>query len=281
MRRWAMMMLAGPCSPLPNSMSTPKTQSLLLALLLLLPWVASQACLKSLRWNEDPLYSMRLPDGRVGGLQIELHQALLQRLGCKLQLVEMPFARALAELQLGRLDLLPGAFDRPERRAFAWFSQPLIQVRNLLYVRAGERQRIEGKDLATLVAEGCRIGVQVGVVYGPEFAELLKDPVAVARLHAVPRRQSLWLMLERGRIDAVPADELSAAHELGGLALQQRIVASALVLSTEAVGTAFSRRSNDEDFVQRFDAALQAMKADGSYAALLRRYGLSAEGSLP
>lgn len=248
--------------------------------LLLLPGAAA-ACVKSLRWNEDPPYSMRLADGRVGGLQIELHQALLQRLGCKTELVEMPFARALTELQLGRLDLLPGSFDRPERRAFAWFSQPLIQVRNLLYVRAAERQRTQGKDLGALVAEGWRIGVQVGVVYGPEFAELLKDPVAAARLHPVPKRQSLWLMLERGRIDAVPADELSAAHELGGLALHKQVVPSTLVLSTEAVGTAFSKRSNDEAFVQRFDAALQAMKADGSYAVLLRRYGLSDQSALP
>lgn len=248
---------------------------LLLWASLLLP---AAACVKSLRWNEDPPYAMRLPDGRIGGLQVELNSALLQRLGCKVELVEMPFARALTELQIGRLDLLPGAFDRPERRAFAMFSQPLVRVRNLLYVRQRDLDRLRGKALATLVDEGIRLGVQVGVVYGPSYAELLKDPANAARLQTVPKRGSLWLMLERGRVDAVPADELSAAYELSGLALNGLIVPSGLVLSTEPVGTAFSRRSTDEDFVRRFDAALLAMKADGSYAALLRRFGLHPEG---
>ena len=88
-------------------------------------------------------------------------------------------------------------------------------------------------------------------------------------------------MLERGRVDAVPADELSAAYELGALGLKERIVASALVLSTEGAGTAFSKRSIDEAFVECFNAALQAMKSDGSHAALLRRHGLGAEGNPP
>lgn len=265
-------------------MHEPAMHALLTCLLILPAMLApsvAAACVKSLRWNEDPPYAMRLADGRVGGLQVELHRELLRRLGCRVELVEMPFARALTELQLGRLDLLPGAFDRPERREFAWFSQALIQVRNLLYVRPVDLPRLQGKTLPTLVAEGWRIGVQVGVVYGPGFAELLKDPVAAAKLHPVPRRHSLWLMLERGRLDAVPADELSAAHELGNMALQDRVVASTLVLSNEAAGTAFSRRSTDQAFVQRFDAELLAMKADGSYAAMLKRYGLSSTGTLP
>lgn len=255
--------------------------SLLLPPLLLLPWAASQACVKSLRWHDDPPYSMRLADGSVGGLNVELHTMVLQRLGCRVELVEMPFARALTELQLGRLDLLPGTFDRPERRAYALFSQPAVEVRNLLFVRRDDAPRLQGKGLSNLVADGWRIGVQVGVVYGPAYAELLQDPVAAARLQAVPKRNSLWMMLERGRVDAVPADELSAAHELRSLDLQHRVVASALVLSNEAAGTAFSRRRNDEAFVRRFDAALQAMKADGSHAALLARYGLSPAGTLP
>lgn len=253
---------------------------LLFAALLTLP-ALSGACVKTLRWNEDPPYSMRLADGRIGGLYVELHQALLQRLGCKAELQEMPFARALTELQLGRLDLLPGTFDRPERRGYALFSQVLVPVRNLLYVRQGDLPRTQGKTLVALLANGLRLGVQVGVIYGPSYAELLKDPTAAARLQTAPKRGSLWLMLDRGRVDAVPADELSASYELGALGLASRVVASGLVLSTEAAGTAFSRRGNDEAFVQRFDAALQAMKADGSYAALLRRYGLSAEALPP
>lgn len=245
--------------------------------LLLLPLSHAAACVKTLRWSEDPPFSMRLPDGRIGGLNVELHEQLLQRLGCRVELVEMPFARALAELQLGRLDLLPSTFDRPERRSYAHFSKPTLQIRNRLYVRSGDLPRLQGQDLAQLVAQGWRIGVQVGVIYGPSYAELLKDPDAARKLVVVPKRQSLWQMLARERIDAVPADELTGPLELQALGFDTRIVASPLVLSTEGSGTAMSKLSTDDRFVRRFDAALQDMRADGSYAALLARYPLRAE----
>jgi polar amino acid transport system substrate-binding protein len=247
-----------------------------LLLTLLLP-LAAAACVKSVRWSEDPPFSMRLPNGRIGGVIVDLHEALLQRMGCRAQLVEMPFARALAELQLGRLDLLPSTFDRPERRSYARFSQPTLQIRNLLFVRREDLAKLRGQSLAQLVAGGWRIGAQVGVVYGPAFAELLKDPAAAAKLVTVPQRQGLWQMLERSRIDAVPADELTGPMELQTLGFSARIVASPLVLSTEGAGTAFSRLSTDEAFVQRFNATLETMKADGSYAALLARYQMRTE----
>lgn len=246
---------------------------LLIALLLGLAPPLS-ACEKSLRWSEDPPYSMRLPDGRIGGLDVELAQELLRRVGCRARLVEMPFARALLELEAGRLDLLPGTFPRPERRVYAHFSQPLLLGRNLLFLRQEALGTLPaGAGLRQLVQQGLRLGVQKGVVYSPEYAELMRDPALSARLYVVPQQPSLWRMLNLGRIDAVIADEFTARHQLAQLGLRERIAASALVVSAEPSAHALSKRSNALDFLNRYDAALRSMVADGSYQALLQRYG--------
>lgn len=244
--------------------------------LLLLTLLGQQApaCEKTVRWAEDPPYAMRLSDGRISGLNIELTQAVLARLGCRMQLVELPFARALQELESGRLDILPGVFDRPERRAYARFARPLMLGRNLMFVRREALASLPAEaTLEGLLGGGWRLAAQPGVIYGPAFARAMAQPALAAQIDWVPLRPGMWQMLARGRVDAVIADEFTAQHELGSLQLLGQVAASPLVISAEPAGHAFSRRRVSAEFVQQFDAALQAYQADGSYAALLRRYG--------
>jgi polar amino acid transport system substrate-binding protein len=234
----------------------------------------SQACTKRLRWVEDPPYTMRLPDGRIGGWSVELAQAVLQRMGCSMTLVELPFARALIELREGRIDMLDGAFALPERQVYAHFSTPVARSRNVVFVRNSDRSRLQGKNLADLHQEGWQFGVQTGVAYGPSYTALEKDPSFIAKRQVVPLRTSLWKMLALGRVDVVLADELTARHELGIAKLADRITATDLVISDAAASMAFSKRTTDLAFVQRFNAAFEAMQADGSYDRLRQRYGL-------
>ncbi len=239
-------------------------------------WAEATAtgCSKRLRWNDDPPYSMRLPDGQVGGLQVELARAALHRMGCQLRLEEMPFARALVELKAGRLDMLDGAFPLPERRAYAHFSAVQSTSRNLVFIRATDRKRFQQQSLADLHREGWQFGAQVGVVYGPAYAELQQDASFRAQLQLVPRRSSLWQMLALGRVDVVIADEFSASHELAAAKLQDKIVVTPLVVSDEPTSMAFSKATTDLAFVRAYDAALRSLQADGSYRALRQRYGL-------
>lgn len=244
--------------------------------LLALCWqtAAAQPCVKSVRWHEDPPFSHKLPGGEIVGLQVELHRAVLQRMDCRMVLLDMPFARALVELEAGRLDLLPGTFARPERQIYAHFSQAPLTSRNLLYVRKAELARWREQGLLPLVSEGFRLGAQIGVVYGPAYADLMHQPELAAKVIKAPQRSGLWQMLARQRIDGLIADEASADHELRELGLQEQIQPSGLVVSNEAVGTAFSKRSTSAEFVARFNTTLDAMRRDGSLAQLLERYGL-------
>ena len=234
----------------------------------------AEACTKRLRWNDDPPYSQRLPDGTVTGLTVELNRMILQRMGCEVVLVEMPFARALTELRTGGLDILDGIYPLPERAEYAHFSQPQLRSRNLVYVRANDVTRANGRSLRQLFDEGWTFGAQVGVVYGPAYTVLQHDPRFPERVQLVPRRASLWQMLSRGRIDVVIASENTARYELHAAGLSDAIEATDIVVSADPVVTGFSKRTTDGAFVQRYDATLQALQSDPGYLALVQRYGL-------
>ena len=45
---------------------------------------AASACEMRMRWSEDPPYSFMREDGRIGGIDIEIAELALRRLGCRL-----------------------------------------------------------------------------------------------------------------------------------------------------------------------------------------------------
>lgn len=230
-------------------------------------------CELRVRWNPDPPYTMLDAARRVTGLQVELIEAALQRLGCRAVWVELPWARALMELQAGRLDMLPGALRRPEREAYAYWVPQHIALSNRLFVRAGREGDFGAATrLQQAWRPGLKLGVQIGVVYGPDYAELLGDAAFRAALTQVSVRRSLWQMLDIGRVDGVIASETTARWELRELGLAGRIVATPVAVPHEPVHIMFSKRSVDAALVQRYREASEAMEKDGTRARVLRKY---------
>lgn len=233
---------------------------------------AAQPCLLTQRWNEDPPYSMRLASGEVTGINVELVRTALARMDCKVRMLEMPFARALTELEAGRLDILPGALRRPEREAFAHFAVAIWHSRNVLFAHVEAKAIWPQRRLAEIRASGFRLGVQLGVSYGPEYAELSRDPSFMRALERSGSRRNLWQMVKLRRIDGVIADETTARHELAQLGLQDLVRMTDVVVSDESSGFAFSKKTVDAAFVKRFDEITEAMQKDGSYQAIVQRF---------
>lgn len=245
-----------------------------LALLgLVLASVPLAACEKTLRWDDDPPFSMQLPDGSIGGLYVDLNRAVLERLGCQVHMVKLPWARALKELELGRLDVLPGAFRKPEREAYAWFSGALLPPsRNILFVRRGLPQLANLQQLSDLAGSDFRLGAQIDVSYGEPYRQLMADPDYAARVFFNPSRSNLWQMVDKGRIDGIIADEHSGRYELQQLGLAKRILPTAVVVSAESAEVAFSKRTQDEDFVRRYAQTLRSLVEAGEDRRILQHY---------
>jgi polar amino acid transport system substrate-binding protein len=256
-----------------NGKSSPFVYSIVWVLLVaLLPGLAL-ACEKSLRWDDDPPFSMRNVQGEIVGINVDVNRRVLARLGCQAQMRKLPWARALKELELGRLDILPGAFKKPERELYAHFSGPLLAPsRNILFMHRDALARWPIDRLLELQDTAFRLGAQTNVSYGPDYQRLLDNPSFASRISFVTSRSSLWRMVDKRRIDGIIADEHSGMYELHALGLAERIKPTAVVVSTEAAETAFSKKSVDSVFVAAYAEALQALVRDGSYEQIVRNY---------
>lgn len=236
------------------------------------PLAEACACTKSVRWYDDAPYSFAGPDGEVSGFQVDLVRAVLERIGCKPSFVHMPWARALVELEAGRLDILPGSYRNAQRERFAHFSVPALQSPNVLYLAPGINANYHIAALDDLVGTGFRLGVQIGVSYGPKFDALKDNPKFKSNMVPVTLRRSAWQMMYIGRLDGIIADPASAALELKQLGLDEALLPSKVVVSNNTAMFALSKQTVTQDFVARFNGALTAMIGDGQYQKIRARY---------
>lgn len=235
-------------------------------------FAAAPLCQRSVRWSSSLAKVQRNADGISPSQDSDIAQEILRRMGCSARFIDLPWARALVELELGRLDVLPGAFVKPERQKYAHFSRPYLRSTSILFIRLSVAQRYPFKNLNDLMESDFRLGVQIGVSYGPAFDAMRKHPQFQARLVELSARENAWKMLQLGRIDGLVADEYIGNVELQDLGLGNVVVASGLVITQEPSTFALSKRNLDEAFVRSFDAALDNMISDGTYKRIRERY---------
>jgi polar amino acid transport system substrate-binding protein len=237
-----------------------------------LPLTSWADCVKTVRWYDDVPYAFKGTDGQAAGLTVELASAALKAMGCEAKFVEMPWARALLELQTGRLDILPGALKTPEREQFAYFSRPFNRSPNVLFISTRAAPKYQLKSLSDIVGTQFKLGAQIGVAYGPEYNRLIKLPEFRSRITTITSRRNAWKMMELRRVDGIIADEVSALTELKQLGLLGTVIRSEVIVSDEAAAFALGKASNTADFVVNFDKALNGLIADGSYKSIAERH---------
>ncbi|MHB9796650.1 substrate-binding periplasmic protein [Pseudomonas sp. MT3] len=215
------------------------------------------------RW--PPYADIRLPDG---GVAVHLVRAALQRAGYASEYVEVPWPRVLHGVRGGEYDLVVDAWYSPEREAFGVFSESYLSNRVRLLKRRGSP--ITFAHLADLYPY--RIAVVRGYSYSPEFDS---DP----RLRRVPVLSfaNAALMLQAGRVDLTLEDEITARHQFAGelAAVRGELEFLPAPLAEKGLHILVSLRNpKHAQIVAAFNEAIRAMRADGSYDALMREHGL-------
>ncbi len=204
------------------------------------------------------------------GLDVDLADALAERLGVKIVWSDVPFEQLMPSLQTGRADfIISGLSDRASRREVADFVDYLATGPQF-FVLSGSPAKA-GTDLC---------GMKVGTVRSTSFpAEIEKwsktacEAAGKPAVQYVPGENSIDVrnQLKQGRIDgAVQGSETlpyAEANEAGKYRILGAPIASGLQ------GIAF--RKADAALREAVTDALRGMIADGTYGAVLAKYGLA------
>jgi len=195
--------------------------------------------------------------GQLAGFEIDVANAVAARMGLKVEWKTMGFDGLLVGLQQDRWDLVIASHGITEERAKAvTFASPHYCTGGVIISKDGAIRT--AKDLTGKV-----VAVQTGTTY---YDNAKKLPVKDVK--NFPQDNSARAALETGHVDAWVTDKFVGKASLAatpGSALKMGDF-----LFTEKIAAAVSK--GNTGVAAEVDKALAAMLADGSYAAISRKW---------
>ncbi|ASP33456.1 ABC transporter substrate-binding protein [Labrenzia sp. VG12] len=204
----------------------------------------------------------------VSGMDFEVIETILNKMGCRLTKVPLPWARHLKAMQNGTVDLATPVTKTPDREAFAHFSEPYINADEILFVAAGTEPSYS--TLSAFFEQGHRLGVIREYAYGGDFPGL-KNTYA-DQIETTDSQELNLKQLMLGRVDAVLGETFVITAEIGKLRLSDKIKATNVVVASEPNYIMFAKKSVPIEFVAAFNAELKAMKDSGDFERITSKY---------
>jgi cystine transport system substrate-binding protein len=197
--------------------------------------------------------------GALVGFDVEIGREVAKRLGVEAEFVEGKWDGLIAGLAGDRYDAVINQVGiTEERQARFDFSQPYIVSKAVLIVQADNDEIVGFADL-----DGKRAAQSLTSNYGR-----LAEEAGASLVGTDGFDQSIQLVLT-GRADATINDNLSYLDFK-----KQKPDAPVKIVATqeEAAASGIIVQKGNPELVAEIDRALEAMKADGTYASISQRY---------
>jgi polar amino acid transport system substrate-binding protein len=207
------------------------------------------------------------------GLDIDLANELARRLGVKLVWSETAFAELIPALQTKRADfIISGISDRASRRETADFVDYLVTGPQFFVLADNEAQK-EIKIATDLC--GKKIGTTRSTSFPAEIEKWSKQACEGEGKPAaqyVPGENSIDVrnQLKQGRIDAAVQGSETLPYAQSQETGKYRVVGEPISVGYQGI----MFRKDDAAFRETVTGELKVMIADGSYKAILDKYGL-------
>lgn len=202
------------------------------------------------------------------GVASDLVSTALSRAGYTSTYAQVPWERAVRGLQQDIYDVLINAWYTDERATFGHYSQPYLINRIRFLQRKGSQ--ISFKQLPDLYPYS--IAVVRGYAYSSEFdqdSRLTKVGVGGFAMGA--------RMLHARRVQLTLEDEIVARFHLSRelASIRDQLEFLPQPLSENGLHILVSRNHpQHQQIADAFNKAIEAMRADGSYAQIFQRHGL-------
>ncbi|MGV8836413.1 substrate-binding periplasmic protein [Cellvibrio sp.] len=188
--------------------------------------------------------------------------------GVKVDFVYQPWKRAFEEARQGKFDATSYWYESTERRESMLFSDLLITNRTVFFQRRNEAE-IHWKTLSDL--SQYRMSATLGFTYTEDFYRAI-DSNIISPIMVPSDVQNLKLLMAK-RTDIFATDEMCGFYMAAQLSIDPRklkVVEPALV---SPKGYLLASKTNPDSvlIIDTFNRGLRAMKANGTYQAILDR----------
>lgn len=202
----------------------------------------------------------------IEGVMVDLIKAIAAVSDFKVEVEGMQFSTLIPSLTGNKVDIVAAAmYITPVRKEVIDFSDPIYTYGEGLMVPKSDSKDYKSVD----ELKGYVVGAQVGTAY----VEPLQKGGIVSEVKIYKTIPDILADVNAGRIQAGFADGPIVAYNLQqGLFPQVRLVKSYQPMFTGSVGIGV--RKSDGELLKKVNTALAKLKADGSLAKILGKWGL-------
>lgn len=201
----------------------------------------------------------------VVGFDVDIAKAIAKDSGKELKIEDMSFDGLLPALESGQIDMaVAGMSVTADRAKNALFSDSYYQASQQIVVP--KNSSISNK----YQLQNKKIAVQLGTT-GDQAA----SKISGAQVVQFPTVPNALQELASGKVDAAVLDNAPAAQYIVGFPTLKILDAK---LSSESYAIAFKK--GNQTLADQANKTIAAMKADGRYDALLKKYFGTSEGQL-
>lgn len=229
------------------------------------PWVTNCPLASMAIYTENfPPYNFVGTDGKVTGQSTEMVQELLKRTGQEATIELLDFSESYDLTLVGPNTALYSAARTPQREHLFKWAGPIGTWDYTFYAPAGSNQALNGIDDAKAMGVICVVQNDARHQYllGAKFSniETAENDAKCAQ------------MLKAGNATLWFGSDSSYSGTMADAGLSESDFTSLLSVPAYDLYIAFNKNIPD-DYVAKWQSELDAMKADGSYQAILAKYG--------
>lgn len=219
--------------------------------------------------NEWPPF-VNNKDTENKGLSIEIIIAAYATQGYTVEMDIVPWARAMAHLKKGKIDIIPNTWMTEERKGFLKFSEPYA-VNEIVFIKT-EDDPFEFEGLESLT------GKKIGTARGYGYGDLFMNATNFKREESKDLETNLKKLTHpKKRVDLTLADKIVAQYLVTTTApgLADKIAYTESALSSNPLYiTSGLANPRYKEIIAAFNKGLAEIKANGTYAKILASYGI-------
>jgi ABC-type amino acid transport substrate-binding protein len=201
--------------------------------------------------------------GELIGFDVDTAQYIADKLGVKLEWVEMPFANLIPALSDRKVDMTIAAmYIKPEREELVDFSEPYINTGLVMVAQPALQEQIHTVDDLT----GLKVGVKIGATGAALAQELIAEGITL-EIKEYKDTFDSFLDLEVGRVDVIFNDYLNSLAYIKDTQAKFEVIthASGEVNFLSQVGLGIAVHQGDQELLEIINSALLEMKEKGTF----------------
>ena len=216
-----------------------------------------------------PPFASKAPDGNIVGFDYDIGNALCEEMKVKCQWVEQEFDGLIPALKVRKIDAILSSMSITEDR------KKSVDFTNRYYLTPARLVMKEGTQVSDAMTElkGEKIGVQRGSIHN-RFADEVLKPLG-AEIAPYSSQNEIYLDMAAGRLDGTLADATLLQDGFLKTDSGKGFAFAGPALTDPKYfgdGVGIAVRKGDKANLERLNAAIAAIRANGKYKAIQDKY---------